>query len=213
MDTDELISALAFQAKPVCGKAAVLRLAGAIAAGAVASLLLIALFIGDPFFGVNEVEVMAFGVKMAFAVSLLLLAGTLLYHAGCPGRPFSIAVQWIAAPFIILAVLAGISLGQADAGGRASLIFGSSWKTCLVTVTLLAAPAYALLAWAFRRMAPTDLKLAGLLAGITAGSTGALIYALHCPETSPAFLLLWYGLAITFAAIAGRLVGPLALRW
>ena len=110
-------------------------------------------------------------------------------------------------------MLAGISLGQADAGGRASLIFGSSWKTCLVTVTLLAAPAYALLAWAFRRMAPTDLKLAGLLAGITAGSTGALIYALHCPETSPAFLLLWYGLAITFAAIAGRLVGPLALRW
>jgi hypothetical protein len=62
-------------------------------------------------------------------------------------------------------------------------------------------------------MAPTDLKLAGLLAGITAGSTGALIYALQCPETSPAFLLLWYGLAIAAAGAAGRAAGPLVLRW
>ena len=213
MKTDELISALAFQAKPVCSRAAAFRLTGAIAIGAATCLFLIILFIGDPFFGVSEVDVMAFGVKMAFATSLLLLASTFLYQAGCPGRPHWIPRQWIAAPFIVIAALAVISLGQADAPAREALVFGSSWKTCLVTVTLLAIPVYALLAWAFRRMAPTDLKLAGLLAGLTAGSTGALVYSLHCPETSPAFLLLWYGSGIAVAGAAGRAAGPLALRW
>ena len=94
-----------------------------------------------------------------------------------------------------------------------ALIFGSSWQVCLLSVSLLSVPVYALLAIAFRQLAPTDLKLTGLLAGVASGSTAALVYALHCPETSPAFLLIWYGLGISFAGLAGRAAGPLLLRW
>jgi len=67
--------------------------------------------------------------------------------------------------------------------------------------------------WAFRRLAPTNLPLAGLLAGLASGSAAAVVYALFCPETTAAFLATWYTLGILAAGLIGLLVGPRLLRW
>lgn len=213
MNTEDLITALAQDTKPVRTWHAAFGLIGALAAGAAAAVTLIAVFIGDPLLGTYSVGVMTFGVKMAFTSSLLLLSGYLLYQAGRPGHEPRKGLPWLAAPFVLVAILAGAALASTPATGTYALIFGSSWQLCLLSVSLLSVPVYGVLALAFRRLTPTDLKLTGLLAGLAAGSTAALVYALHCPETSPAFLLIWYGLGITIAGLAGRAAGPLLLRW
>jgi hypothetical protein len=213
MNTDELIAALAMDTKPVRSGQAAFGLVAALTAGTAAAMALIAIFIGDPLLGTRSVSVMTFGVKMAFTTSLLLLAGYLLYQSGRPGHEPGRGLPWIAAPFVLVAILAAIALASAPAGVTHTLIFGSSWQVCLLSVSLLSIPVYAMLLVALRRLAPTDLRLTGLLAGLTSGATAALVYALHCPETSPAFLLIWYGLGIVAAGLAGRAAGPLLLRW
>lgn len=213
MNTDDLIIALAQDTKPVRSWQGAFALIAALAVGAVAAVGLITVFLGDPLLGTHSVGVMTFGVKMAFTTSLMLLSGYLLYEAGRPGHEAQKGLPWLAAPFVLVAILAAIALGSTPAAATQALIFGSSWQTCLLSVSLLSVPVYAALVLAFRRLAPTDLKLTGLLAGLASGSTAALAYALHCPESSPAFLLIWYGSGIIIAGLAGRAAGPLLLRW
>lgn len=213
MNTRDLIDSLAADTRPVHPGAAALRFVMALVAGGVAAMLLLTFAIGDPFLGTAELGVMTFGVKMAFTSAMLLMTGYFLFEAGRPGRQQRQAVAWIAAPSAGLALLAALFLSRAPEQSRMQLIFGDTWQTCLVSVCLLSLPVFAALCWAFRRLAPTDLKLAGALAGAASGSTSAFVYALHCPETSPAFVLIWYGLAIGAATVAGRLLGPRLLRW
>lgn len=213
MNTDDLILALAQDTKPVRSWQGAFALIAALAVGAAAAMGLITVFLGDPLSGTHSVGVMTFGVKMAFTTSLLLLSGYLLYEASRPGQDPHKGLPWLLAPFVLVAILAAIALGSTPAAATHALIFGSSWQTCLLSVSLLSVPVYGTLILAFRRLAPTDLKLTGLLAGLASGSTAALAYALHCPESSPAFLLVWYGSGIVIAGLAGRAAGPLLLRW
>lgn len=213
MKTDDLIDALARKTRPMRGGEAIRRLALALSAGGAAALVLVAVFIGDPFLGATDPGVMTFGVKVAFTASLLLLSVVALYRAGRPSDDPRPVVAWIAAPFVLLGLLAAVAIAQTPAAARSALMFGSTWQTCLVSVGLLSIPVYLLVVWAFRRSAPTDLKLAGMLAGFTSGSVAAFVYALHCTETSPVFLLIWYGLGIGAAALAGRAAGPMLLKW
>ncbi|MDT7531192.1 DUF1109 domain-containing protein [Sphingopyxis sp. SE2] len=84
-------------------------------------------------------------------------------------------------------------------GVREQLWLGSTWQTCLVAITISSVPVLLGVAWAFKRLAPTRLRLAGLLVGVTSGSTVAVVYALFCPETTATFLASWYTAGI-FAA-------------
>jgi hypothetical protein len=62
-------------------------------------------------------------------------------------------------------------------------------------------------------LAPTRLALAGAAAGLLAGSAGALIYALHCPEMEAPFLAIWYLLGMLIPTAVGAAIGPRLLRW
>ena len=213
METNELIAALAQDTPPVPTGQSAGRLVIALLAGGLVAMGLVAVFVGDPLLGAKSLDATSFGVKIGFTVSLLLLGVVLLYRAGRPGDDPRAGLPWIAAPVVIMALIAAMAIASAPAEARSALIRGSMWRTCLLSVTLLSLPVFALLIWAFRRFAPTDLKLAGMLAGLVSGSTAALVYALHCPESSPAFLFAWFGLAIAVAGLAGRWAGPIFLRW
>jgi hypothetical protein len=66
---------------------------------------------------------------------------------------------------------------------------------------------------ALRYGAPTRPRLAGAAAGLLAGGLAATLYAAHCPDDSPLFVVTWYSLAIAMVVIAGSLIGPRVLRW
>lgn len=213
METNELIASLASDTRPVTSGFALGRLIIALIAGGAVVVALIAIFLGDPLLGIRQTDVMALGVKTGFATSLLLLSLSSLFQSGRPGHDPRTAMAWLPVPVVVLALVASIALASAPPGARHAMIFGTMWQTCLIGVILLSVPVFGLLVWAFRSLAPTDLKRTGMLAGLASGSAAALVYALHCPEMSPAFLLVWYGLGIAIAGVAGRMAGPVLLRW
>ncbi len=55
--------------------------------------------------------------------------------------------------------------------------------------------------------------MSGAAAGLLAGSLGALVYCLHCPELAAPFLGTWYLLGMLIPALIGSLLGPRLLRW
>jgi len=90
---------------------------------------------------------------------------------------------------------------------------GQSAGVCAFLILMLSAPIYAGLLLALRRLAPTRLALAGAAAGLAAGGWAACVYAIHCPESTAPFIVIWYSLGMALAAGLGAAIGRLALRW
>lgn len=213
MTTDALIAQLAGSTRAVPRHAAALWVVGAVAVGAAGAMALLTMTLGNPLLSTAKIGVADYGVKLAFTAAMTLITAHLLLRNGRPDARMAGAALWIAAPVLLLAGLALLGLTRVPDDVRQAYVLGSTWRTCLPSVVTFAVPVFVALLVAFRRLAPTDLARAGTLAGLTAGATSAAVYAFHCPETSPAFVLVWYGLGIACVALLGRLLGPMLLRW
>ena len=213
MKTDDLISMLATGAGPVEAGAARRRYSAALGWGAFCAVLLMAILLGVRPDLAEAVRLPMFWVKLAFPAALL--AGALLaaLRLSCPGAPLKRAPAAVAAPVIAMWLLAAAVLLAAAPGERDELLFGATWAACPVNVALLSAPVFVALLWAMKGLAPTRPIVAGAAAGLLAGSVGALVYTLHCPEMAAPFLGVWYLLGMLIPTIAGAALGPRILRW
>ena len=119
----------------------------------------------------------------------------------------------------LLSVLS--SAGQRRLRGHASVIeptseiFGAGCNLleCLWQIPALAIPAFVILTFAVRYLAPTNLIRTGAYMGLVAGGIGAIGYAFHCHDDSVAFVAVSYTLAIAEMTVVGALLGPRILRW
>ena len=153
-----------------------------------------------------------FWMKLAYALALavvgILCVERLARPAGRAGR-----AAWFAAPVLAIVAMAGMQLSKAPHDAWRHLIMGGSAMVCPWLILLTALPVFAALIWALRGLAPTRPRLAGALAGLTAGAAGAGIYALHCSEVGAPFVAIWYSLGILAPCVVGALAGPRLLRW
>lgn len=211
--TDELIRRLAADVAPYPGGSASRRLALGIAIGAAASLVAIFALLGPPLQHVQHTGTAAFVIRFLYSAALLALSFMLLLAAGRPGVEVGRRWLWLLLPPALLALFAAQELSLALPQQRQTIWLGSQSWLCALEIILLAIPVFAGTVWAFKRLAPTRLGLAGLLAGLTAGSAAATIYTLYCPEGTATFFLSWYSLGILAAGLIGLLVGPRLLRW
>jgi len=211
--TEDLIRQLAAGVTPRPRGAAVRRLAGAIIVGAIMSLAAILLWLGHPMAAVEYTGIPAFTMKLSFAVGMAAISAILLVAAGRPGHRIGGRLLWLLLPPALVAGTAALELSGMAPQFRQETWLGSTWQNCLVAITFLSLPVFGGIIWAFKRLAPTQLRLAGFLAGITSGSTAAVVYALYCPETTAAFLVSWYTLGIAAAGLIGLVTGARLLRW
>lgn len=211
--TDRLIDELAANLEPQPPGAPAKRLALGAAAGTAASALLSLPWLGTPLAEVPVTGVAAFAMKSLYGVALAAASFGLLAILGRPGRRPRLAWLWLLIPPAFVGVSALVELA-AVGGYRASLaVLGSTWNRCLIAIGALSLPVLAGTIWGMRALAPTRLRLAGLVAGLAAGATAATLYALYCPEITASFLLTWYSLGILAAGLFGTLSAPRALRW
>ncbi|HEY1890542.1 MAG TPA: DUF1109 domain-containing protein [Steroidobacteraceae bacterium] len=154
-----------------------------------------------------------FWMKAAYT-GLLTVAGVIsVRRLSVPGATIGAALP--VAALIVLVMLA-LGTGQiffAAPAGRLALWLGHTWKVCSPLILLLAAPIYAALITAIRKLAPTRLALTGAAAGFLAGALAATLYGLHCPEQAAAFVATWYTLGIAAATTLGGIIGARLLRW
>src|SRR5690606_4881584 len=119
------------------------------------------------------------------------MAGLALVRAaGTPGS----AMRWpmMALPVaVLIAGMVWIEDAVSVLGARSVSV-----PVCLAAIVLAALPGLAVLLIALRRATPTRPALAGSVAGLLAGSLGALAYTLSCVNDGALFVTLWYSLAI-----------------
>lgn len=154
-----------------------------------------------------------FWLKALFVLAMTAAAAHAATTLARPGARATALPFWLGLPLVLLWLAAAMMLAQAAPDQRAALVWGSTWRACPVLIAMLSAPLLAASLWTMRQMAPTRLRLAGAAAGLAAGAAGALVYCLHCPEMSPAFVGTWYVLGMLVPAAIGALLGPRVLAW
>jgi hypothetical protein len=85
--------------------------------------------------------------------------------------------------------------------------------SCAGIIIISSVPALAGILAAMRSGTPTRLTRAGAVAGLLAGSIGALAYTIACLNDGASFVALWYSVAIVIVSILGAVIGPRALAW
>jgi hypothetical protein len=213
MRTEELIAQLAGQMRPVPRHAAVRRLCVALAVGTLVSFL--AILVGPglrPDF-VDASRTAPFWMKWVFTLSLVWAGVAVVRRLGDPGGKVGLLWLALATPFAVVAMMAVGELLAAPEPQRLGLVVGHTASRCFVAIIALAAPVFIGCIWAFRRLAPTRLRLAGAGAGLLSGAAAAAVYAFACPETSAAFMISLYSAGIAAAGALGALAGPRLLRW
>ena len=213
MQTGTLAAVLALNLEPIApGRTPRRYILGIIAGALVAFGLMSGALHVNPALA-HEAAQRAFWVREAFCAALGALSVLALARLARPGDRLGLWPAGIAVVVSTMWALAARALWSAVPQSRAHLLVGTTASVCPFLIALLAAPLFVALVWVLKDLAPTRLRWTGASAGFAAGSLGALIYSLHCPELAPPFIGTWYLLGMLIPTGIGALLGPRLLRW
>ena len=211
MRTSELIEALAAaDSAPVRPVAPARRLVPAVLGGALASLIVLVLWLGfQPL--AQSAQTSWFWMKAGYGAAAAAAGLALALPLSRPGgRPGAAGYGLAAAAVAVIWLMA---MHRAMDGGGRGLWLGHTWMVCPWRILALAAPIWLAAVLAMRRLAPTRLALAGASAGLLAGGLSVVVYGLYCQESAAPFVAVWYSLGMAASVVAGALLGPRLLRW
>jgi hypothetical protein len=214
MKTDDLVALLASQAQPVPPRAATHTLARAVLLGLPFSLALMLVGYGlRPGLAASLVHEPMALIKVLMPAAIAIGGFVAVQRLARPGVALRRAWLGVVVPVLVLWVLGVATWLAAPDVQRPELFWGRTWKTCALSISLMALPVFVAALWALRSLAPTRPSLAGAAAGALASGAGAAVYALHCPELAAPFLAVWYVIGMAIPVVAGALLGPRLLRW
>jgi hypothetical protein len=213
MKTEDLISMLSNNVESVDHRRVGRNIAIAVAAGAAIAVATV-FFVLGPRTDLTTVGTYIPALfKVAFTFVILVPASIYLIRLTRPGGERRSSAALIVLPFIAVILLCTLSLGFAPGSHWKGAILSNEWLECVISIPLIAIVPFAMIIWAVRQMAPTDLARTGAFAGLVAGCLSATGYALHCADDSVPFFALWYGGTIALCTYAGWKLGPKLLRW
>jgi hypothetical protein len=210
MKTDNLIDALVADRMP----RSTLRwtLAAALLAGGVVSLALFLATLGVRADIEAALATWRFELKVGLVLLALGLAFSLCIALSRPVAPAHPARRLL--PLAALAVLAiAVELLALPSASWTSRLLGSNALVCLVAIPTLAIVPLAAVLTILRSGAPASPALAGGAAGLLAAAAAAALYAFHCFDDSPLFVVTWYALAAVPVIGLGAVAGHRLLRW
>jgi hypothetical protein len=213
MRTENLTAILAANLEPVDSKRTMRRYIFGIAAGALAALILTGGVLRLNPALPRAVSEPAFWVRELYCASLGALAVLAVARLARPGARLGLVPASIAAVVLIMWILAATTLSSAASQIRVRLLLGTTFAVCPFLIAFVSAPLFLSFRWILKGLAPTRLRWAGAAAGFAAGSIGALVYTLHCPELTTPFIGTWYLLGMSIPTAIGALLGPRLLRW
>lgn len=211
--SDDLIDTLAAGLRPIRPGALSLRMVYGLAAGAVASVIVLLAWLGVRPDLALAVATPVFWVKFAYPLLLAVAGFYAVDRLSRPGLKAWEAAIFAALLFGLSTILGLTQLALAAPGEVGTLVMGGSALVCPFYIVALSAPVFVAILLVMRTLAPTRLTLAGLAAGGLAGGVGAWLYSFHCGENGLPFLAIWYTFGIAAMAAIGALSGRYLLRW
>ena len=157
----------------------------------------------NPFFNLKFVETLALAIS-AIVVSLHL------------SRPEASVKGWGWLLLIPAAILAAGIAGEMMMPQKVPMMTrlnGSNSRVCLTAIPLMSLPLLAAALIGLRHGAPTRPAIAGAIAGLLSAGLAATLYASHCTDDSPLFVVTWYTIATALVAAVGALVGSKVLKF
>jgi len=213
MTTERLIDDLSTKLRAVPRRAVERRLALSLIVGMVVSGLLMAGSLGIRADLASALRGFAFWMKTGYVGTVAALCAAASVRLAHPDTAPPGWLWLLGLPVLVVAVLAGLQMANAPPEAWAGLWLGKTWTVCPFLVFGLSIPIFVALTRGLAKLAPTRLRATGTLAGLTAGASAALVYCLHCPESTAGFLLVWYSAGIGLTGLLGALAGPRLLRW
>ena len=213
MKTDDLVAVLSTNVEPVRRGLVGRTISIAVAGGAVVALGIMVAALGLRADLTTTRATIFILLKIAFALAVIGVAMRYLLRLARPGAERGISLLTIVVPFAAIALLGAISLGTAPSSHWDRMILGDEWLECLLSIPIIAIVPFAVVIFAVRRAAPTNLVRTGAVAGLVAGGVSAVAYAFHCTDDSLPFVAVWYGATIVLCTLAGAALGPRLLRW
>jgi hypothetical protein len=213
LKTDDLVSLLAAGVEPIDARWTTRRHVLAITGGMLGALAITGGMLRlNPTLS-HEVFDPMFWVREGYCATLGSLGFVAITRLARPGSRLGAVPAGIGAVVIAMWTFAALVLLTAPAQDRAHLLLGATAAVCPFLITLVAAPLFVAFVWVLRGLAPTQLRAAGAAAGFAAGSFGALVYSLHCPELTAPFIGVWYLLGMLIPTAIGAMLGPRLMRW
>jgi hypothetical protein len=212
MKTDDLINAIVQDgvARP---HSIAERMAGALGIGGFIALVLFAQNLGvRPDIG-SALQTWRFDSKLGFALACFATALYATAHLARPGANQRKVFLVLALPILLLAFTSGWELLTSPADSWVARAIGSNSRLCLASITVLSIAPLAALLLVLRTGAPRSPTMAGAVAGLLAGGLAATLYAIHCVDDSPLFVVLWYLPAVALVVLIGAAAGSRILRW
>ncbi len=211
MKTDKLIDALVADRAPR-GKPLRQALAAALLAGGLVSLVLFLAALGVRADIGPALHTWRFDLKVGLVLLALGLAFSLCIALSRPVAPAHPGRRLL--PLAAVAVVAvAIELVALPSVSWAGRLVGSNALVCLIAIPTLAIVPLAAVLVILRAGAPASPALAGAAAGLLAAAAAAALYAFHCFDDSPLFVVTWYTLAAIPIVLVGALAGRRLLRW
>ena len=185
---------------------------GALALGGLASLVVFAVELGLRTDIGAALATWRFDLKLVLVGTALVLAFGLCRALARPTADRRALRRLL--PLLAFAVLlAVVELAITPAAAWPTQLVGSNARFCLTFIPILSLAPLAGALLVLRRGAPASPALAGAAAGLLAAASGALLYAFHCFDDSPLFVMTWYSLAALPIVALGALAGRRLLRW
>jgi hypothetical protein len=211
MKTEKLLEALVAD-RTAARRTIPKALSAALALGGLASLVLFLIDLGVREDIAHAVSTWRFNLKVGLVVLALVLAFRLCVALSRP-VPVASAGRWLLPLAGLAAIAVAIELVAVPSTSWGTRLVGTNSLVCLVAIPMLAiAPLVAVLL-TLRSGAPASPALAGAAAGFLAAASGATLYAFHCFDDSPLFVMTWYVLATLPVVGLGALAGKRLLRW
>ncbi|WP_196257908.1 NrsF family protein [Pelagibacterium limicola] len=210
MRTDDLIAALAADTasrRPDLDRSWLL----ALAAGGLLAVLVFLGAVGPRADLAQAIQTPRFDFKFVLTLSLAVPAFFALRALAIPGAKVPLAALALAPALGIMAVIAELIVLPADVWAMSAV--GKNARYCLTFIPLIGVAPLAAFIAVLRHGAPTRPALAGAVAGLLAGGIAATLYAIHCTDDSPLFVMTWYPLAIAILILAGAALGRIFARW
>jgi hypothetical protein len=162
---------------------------------------------------VTREALFAIAGKLMFTISLSIAALCLLLQEAVPGQRSGRLWLLLLVPFAILCLESAFEFWSYGLDGWQDRLVGRNGWRCLVVIPALAIVPLIGLFSVLHAGAPTRPMVAGGLAGVAAMGLAATFYALNCPDDSPLFVTVWYGLALSIVAFVGTAAARAFSKW
>lgn len=213
MKTEDLVAILSTNTEPVDRRQVAWTVCMALGAGFVVALGLMITGLGVRTDLATARASIFLALKLAFAIGIVGISSAYLTRLARPGGERTVTLGLAGLPFIAIVLIAAINLGFAPKSHWNKMVMGDDWLECLLSIPIIAITPFAIVIWAVRQAAPTNLVQTGAFAGLVAGGVSAMAFALHCSDDSLPFVAVWYGGTIVLCTLAGAVFGPRLLRW